>query len=325
MLSRSVVAIPVISLLILCCYSCNSKGSADSAKDSSSVKLTADTNDLKVVHTTEMDGLWTGIFEKSAEDSLLDQKREKFETAYYKKIYGDDEGGDYEGITDGKLIPEELKKLYYKEPLWGYFETKAPNKITLNILGLNAAGELVGHSICAGNERIVKGTLTHGGLAAELKEPGTDKNDGIFSLAVAADKSKITGNWKPLNVSSVKAFTLDKTVFKYNTGDSESIYFRPKGKNSFSFTKNPSLDILTSKDVENLTKPELAIIRNLLYARHGFSFANAAYRNYFERMDWYFPYKSDIRNDLTDIEKKNLEKIKSYEKYAASAYDEYGR
>lgn len=83
--------------------------------------------------------------------------------------------------------------------------------------------------------------------------------------------------------------------------------------------------MLTTKDVENLTRPELSILRNLVFARHGYTFQNAAYRNYFERYEWYTPYKKDIRNDLTEIEKKNTDKLKSYEKYASNAYDEFGR
>ena len=45
----------------------------------------------------------------------------------------------------------------------------------------------------------------------------------------------------------------------------------------------------------------------------------------FEMEDWYVPNTVDIRGFLTDIEKKNIEMIKRYEKYADEYGDEYGR
>jgi hypothetical protein len=37
------------------------------------------------------------------------------------------------------------------------------------------------------------------------------------------------------------------------------------------------------------------------------------------------PVSTDVRNDLTDLEKKNIELIKRYEEHAEKYYDEYGR
>lgn len=42
-------------------------------------------------------------------------------------------------------------------------------------------------------------------------------------------------------------------------------------------------------------------------------------------IDWYMPVNTDIRNSLTDIEKRNIELLKRYEEHAENYYDEYGR
>jgi hypothetical protein len=41
--------------------------------------------------------------------------------------------------------------------------------------------------------------------------------------------------------------------------------------------------------------------------------------------DWYVPNTVDVKGLLTDIEKKNVEMTKRYEKYAVDYGDEYGR
>lgn len=136
---------------------------------------------------------------------------------------------------------------------------------------------------------------------------------------------KLTGSWQSQS-GDIKPLMLARTDFKYDAKAGEIGGFRQKNADGYlELKKDPSADLLTTADVENLTKPELSILRNLIFARHGYTFSSAAFRNYFERNEWYIPYKKDIRSDLTDLEKKNADKLKSYEKYAADTYDEFGR
>ena len=44
---------------------------------------------------------------------------------------------------------------------------------------------------------------------------------------------------------------------------------------------NASNTALSKTDVENLSKGDLAILRNSIYARHGYSFKRKAYRVFF--------------------------------------------
>jgi uncharacterized Zn finger protein (UPF0148 family) len=71
--------------------------------------------------------------------------------------------------------------------------------------------------------------------------------------------------------------------------------------------------VLTINDIINLNKFELKIMRNEIYARHGYIFKTAEMRTYFESQSWYTPIYDDVTSFLTDTEKKNIELIKSYE------------
>ena len=317
----------LITLCALCfiVYSCNNK---TATADFKGTDTTAALQAAPVAKASEIDGLWTGVFGSSAADTILQNKASAFAEAYYKKLNGSgDEEGEGEEITDIKLIPAELRPAYYMEPLNGYYALRSANKITVIINGIDEAGQLTGTSVCAGNERPLKGTYTKtgSGFEAELKEPGDDKNDGIFHLAFSPASGKVTGTWTSLT-GNTKSCELEKKEFKYDPEAGSVEGFRQKNKDGYiAFKKNPSTDLLKTADVENLTRPELTILRNLIYARHGYTFASASFRNYFESQDWYIPYRKDIRSDLTEKEKLNAEKLKSFEKYASAAYDEFGR
>lgn len=45
-------------------------------------------------------------------------------------------------------------------------------------------------------------------------------------------------------------------------------------------------------------------MRNEFFAEHGYCFKKKYLREQFENKDWYIPNSVDIKNDLTEIEKK---------------------
>jgi YARHG domain len=177
-----------------------------------------------------------------------------------------------------------------------------------------------GRSIVAGNDRPFSGTVAKepSGILYKItaKEPGDDTFDGAFDLrlmtATKEDGIKLAGTWTANNKKyGKKEFSLQKQLFKYDT------------KNGmFPFTSEREL---TEKDVENRDKYELGIMRNEMYARHGYCFKNKEMRKYFDEQAWYMPMNVDIRTELSPAETKNEELLKRYEKYAADYYDEFGR
>jgi hypothetical protein len=75
-----------------------------------------------------------------------------------------------------------------------------------------------------------------------------------------------------------------------------------------------SLRQLYSEDLYRLSKYELKIMRNEIYARYGYIFQTDDMRDYFNRQSWYVPKYTDVNPFISRIEKKNIELIKYFEK-----------
>lgn len=75
-----------------------------------------------------------------------------------------------------------------------------------------------------------------------------------------------------------------------------------------------SIRYLTYSDIYGKSKWELGVMRNEIYARHGYIFRkNISIRNHFLRQSWYYPQYYNVDHLLSDIEKYNIAFIKSYE------------
>lgn len=73
---------------------------------------------------------------------------------------------------------------------------------------------------------------------------------------------------------------------------------------------NSGTKLLTDSDIKGLSKYDLALARNEIYARHGRKFQTAEYSNYFSSKSWYsinpnYNY-SDDNSNLNEIESKNV-------------------
>jgi YARHG domain len=242
----------------------------------------------------------------------------------YQELYG-----SYVGSFNAIEI-EEKEKLKYT------------NKINLSI-DLIESDSIWGHSVVAGNNRKFKGTLTKkdSTWSVVAKEAGDNPYDGVFTFDVNISKKLVEGVWKPYNTKLSKEgrqFRLEKKIFKYDptlsiTTNMIPVYdsYNEKSRESEMITPdaskfNASTHQLTSKDVENMYKRDLEILRNTIYARHGYAFKNRKMRDFFDiYVDWYIPVSTDVTKELTDLEIKNIELIKRYEKHATAYYDSFGR
>ena len=71
--------------------------------------------------------------------------------------------------------------------------------------------------------------------------------------------------------------------------------------------------ILRSSDFARLTDWDMKIMRNEIYARHGYIFKTQDMIDYFSQQDWYYPRYNNVNSMLTSIEKRNINIIKLYE------------
>ncbi|MFP9115596.1 YARHG domain-containing protein [Flavobacterium sp. RHBU_3] len=265
----------------------------------------------------------------------------------YKKLYGYWTGmriDDYDEVDkDTTLYAEEGAKLSLKI-----------NRIIEN--------KVYGVSMINGEARPVKGEMKLGSGGKKLftlREPGTMEGSGIFELVMANDT--IIGIWKayipkPGKVK-VKKLELVQRGFKYNPDQmlsqddsyyvdwgtsitKDTVYTYKDGDeikeekevqelyraaSDAIFKLNGSTQKLTEEQLKELSKLDLEVLRNTIFARHGYSFKRTSLRYFFEMADWYVPVSGNVDKELTKLEKENIALLKRLEQYATDHYDYFGR
>ena len=85
-----------------------------------------------------------------------------------------------------------------------------------------------------------------------------------------------------------------------------------------------STKLLTQSDISDLTLQELNYAKNEIFARYGRKFSSPELQEYFDSKSWYHgtispeDFDANYANSLSEIEKKNVELLKS-EEYSRSA------
>ena len=259
-----------------------------------------------------------------------------FWVGYFKK----DEKNDY-----------SEKTLYVDE---GYIWNRE-NKINISIDQIKDS-IVIGHSVVAGNDRPFKGIIKKekdNSYSFKVKEPGNHKYDGEFVFTI--NDGRLKGKWTAYNEIDIKKrkYDLEKKDFTYDPNISLETSKEYVNWNKVLETKeevemeenefeewisrefasatdliykiNASNTLLSKTEVENLKKGDLTIIRNTIYARHGYSFKNRPLRVFFDAQSWYIPVHTNIKDDFTELEKKNIQLLLRYEKNASEYYDYFGR
>ena len=70
---------------------------------------------------------------------------------------------------------------------------------------------------------------------------------------------------------------------------------------------------LSYDDVQYLSSRDLKIMRNEIFARHGYIFKTSDMIQHFSQQSWYRPSNDDVTAYLSKIEKENVDFIKMYE------------
>ena len=74
-----------------------------------------------------------------------------------------------------------------------------------------------------------------------------------------------------------------------------------------------STRLLNVSDLSGLNKQDLKIMRNEIFARHGYIFKTPEMKAYFAKQSWYHERYSDVSSMLSYLEQKNVALIKKYE------------
>lgn len=279
---------------------------------------------------------------ETSADSPITKKDSVVVPEIYKEYYG-----IYTGEFAGKgMITSEDGEEY---------EGDVYKKISLKINRITK-DSVYGQSIVEGNQRPFRGVFNESSNSFVLDEPGNDKTDGRFEVKLKSDS--IIGKWTAFNKSAVKAssktlklikkdfvynpnFMLDENsdlidwenpkdfVEKYTDEETGKTETYTSSKNRVAsdavFKINASTQKLTEKELKNLRKLDMEIIKNAVFARHGYAFKKQTYRSFFEQTDWYIPVSNNVDNELSPMEKDNVALLNRFIKYAEDKYDQFGR
>lgn len=121
----------------------------------------------------------------------------------------------------------------------------------------------------------------------------------------------------PMGDDYMKGFNFGDCIFFPTTGELKDRDYKvvdklvrvyPDGNERYPFTATELVSC------GSFTKDELKIMRNEIFARHGFIFKTDAMKKHFESQSWYKPTKENVDNLLSNIEQRNVKTISEYEK-----------
>jgi len=222
------------------------------------------------------------------------------------------------------------------------------NKINISIDTING-NKVNGHTVIAGKVRFFKCSMVTTGSKYQFTFKGgaDEKGPGTFKFSIARGDSLLSGRWDAGDKIPAHSFALTKNLFRYNPnwkiGTGRYVDYN-KGKkvtekidsntyeNERYFTTsddvekyNPSTEVLTKEYIANLKKGDFLVLRNSIFARHGYTFKKPQLNLYFSQQPWYVPLSNDVTAELTATEKKNIALMMPYEKNAKEYYDAFGR
>src|SRR5262245_29221179 len=89
----------------------------------------------------------------------------------------------------------------------------------------------------------------------------------------------------------------------------------PKTSSNFQSVETKILrgEALEQSDIKSLSKADLRMLRNTVYARHGRSFETPEIQHYFNDRSWYTPRSTFSNGDLTPSDRANVKLIQSVE------------
>jgi hypothetical protein len=201
-------------------------------------------------------------------------------------------------FADSRPQPSELAA--YVQSWTGVFGER---KIGVFIESLTAT-QIRGYSMVGQNKRPFQGTVRqqNGVYLVTAREPMTQASDGVFQLRLdPTSPRQIQGTWRsgqakvaPKTFSlTPRACTASKTAGDYDG----------------------SVRSLTGDELQ--TDPwTLATMRNEIYARHGYAFADREVAAEFAEKDWYIPCSSNVEAKLSSLERANIQKLRKAEIYA---------
>ena len=223
------------------------------------------------------------------------------------------------------------------------------NKINISIDTLNG-NDVKGHTVIAGKVRFFNCGMVQTGSKYQFTFNGwaDESAAGKFKFSIAKGDSLLKGRWDAGDKIPAHYYVLTKRFFTYEPywqltagqyvdwGKRKTVTIKADSgqtyQNEAYFSTsddvekhNASSEVLTKQYVANLKKADLIVLRNSIFARHGYTFKKPMLSLYFSQQPWYIPLSTDVTASLTATEKKNIALMAPYEKHAEEYYGAFGR
>lgn len=239
---------------------------------------------------------------------------------------------------------QTLKELATKNIYAGVLYNPANGDISpMSIVLTSASNKIAGTDNVKGITYTISGTKTSNNYT--LKESGGSN----VTLSLTTKGDSLIGKWTSAKEPDFNEIRLSKKIFKYDpslllpeggsdidvehiyvdflhpkknteridpNGDDEDVLYRTATDAIFKL--NGSLNKLTDQQLKDLSKIDLEIIKNTMYARHGYAFKNPTIRQHFNFVRWYIPLFEKV--ELTPIEKENDQLLDRFIKTAKDPY-----
>ena len=249
-------------------------------------------------------------FQRGLNETVKTKKDGKF-TDYYSngnmKIKGAYKDGMKHGRwrkwdSEGNLIYDGSFKYGEKEGFWREIENGVESK------GKYKGGKRFGPWEETTALSQVKGSYVNG------------KRDGFWEARY--DDASYKGYYKNDEKDGVWDENGEKIRYKNGKVVSESNN-KEQPKETFTNSSHPvigealfenlSKHRLSGSDLSSFAKSELRILRNSIFAKHGYIFKSEDLKMYFSQFEWYKPEFNNVNHKLNSVEKENIKILKQAE------------
>lgn len=159
------------------------------------------------------------------------------------------------------------------------------------------------------NEKLqLKGTV----FGNNDTKPDDVDNDGIYEI-LSNSTSLVTSNKKD-STKWYKVYEDGRTPTEVNAAGGGKSNSNSKSSDDY-IIKESDTRYLMEDDLRNLTKEQLGLARNEIFARHGYVFTTDEYKKYFSSKSWYVPNPNYDGSDsaLNEYEIANYKVLQTWE------------
>ena len=249
-------------------------------------------------------------FQRGLNETVKTKKDGKF-TDYYSNGNMKTKGAYKDGMkhgrwrkwdSEGNLIYDGSFKYGEKEGFWREIENGIDSK------GKYKGGKRFGLWEETSPLSQVKGSYVNG------------KRDGFWEARY--DDASYKGYYKNDEKDGVWDENGEKIRYKNGKVVSESNN-KEQPKETFTNSSHPvigealfenlSKHRLSGSDLSSFAKSELRILRNSIFAKHGYIFKSEDLKMYFSQFEWYKPEFNNVNHKLNSVEKENIKILKQAE------------